>query len=367
MKVTQRVRYGSRGQGSLIKFAGSAMWFSYYFHAGTEHCESTKQSDLKLARRVHKRILDELAAHRGGHKKFLAPMDSRLTTGQLLDALDADCKLRKKDSPSFRSRVKPIREHFGAWRAVDVTDEAIDVYIESRLEAEMSPATVNRETQLLGQAFRLAFGRKRLASMPNVRHLKETNVRQGFFERDEFERLVAALPAYLQDVARFAYLCGWRRGEILSLKWTDVDRPGRVIRLRPEESKNGHGRTVTIDGDLAALMERRYQARLLEGVRVADLVFHNEGAAIVDFRKAWASACVAAGLYYVDGKRKVPEKLFHDLRRTAVRDMVRAGVPERVAMNISGHLSRNVFDRYNIVSETDLRDAMQKRQAYARA
>ena len=140
-----------------------------------------------------------------------------------------------------------------------------------------------------------------------------------------------------------------------------------MIRLRPEESKNGRGRVVTVDGDLGALMERRYQARLLEGVRVADLVFHNEGQPIVDFRKAWSSACIAAGLYYMDGEKKVPEKLFHDLRRTAVRDMIRAGVPERVAMEISGHRTRSVFDRYNIVSETDLRTAMQKRQAYAQS
>jgi integrase len=190
--------------------------------------------------------------------------------------------------------------------------------------------------------------------VPKFPSLPEHNTRQGFFERDEFEALVVHLPPYLQDLARFGYLTGWRKGEITSLTWADVDYRGRVIRLRPEASKSGQGRLLGLEGELWQLIERRWAARHM-GERLIPWMFHRNGVRIGNFRKAWGSACKRAGM---------AGKLFHDLRRTAVRNMVRAGVRERVAMAISGHRTRSVFDRYNIVSDADLRDAIVKTVAY---
>jgi len=141
--------------------------------------------------------------------------------------------------------------------------------------------------------------------------LTENNTRQGFFERPDLEAVVPALPAYLQDFTRFAYLTGWRKGKIISLTWTDVDRDTGAIRLRAEAAKTGRGRTVVLEGDLAALIERRYAARLFDQdgkIRLADLMFQRDGEPVGDFRKARAAACQAAG---------VPDKLFHDLRMAA--------------------------------------------------
>ncbi|MGQ0722179.1 MAG: tyrosine-type recombinase/integrase [Candidatus Eiseniibacteriota bacterium] len=155
--------------------------------------------------------------------------------------------------------------------------------------------------------------------------MRENNARQGFFEPPEFEAVVAALPAYLKDFTRFAYLIGWRKGEIISLRWSDVDRDARAIRLRPEASKNGKGRVVPLDRDLGALIERRWQARRIDRageVHMTDLVFHRDGEPVGDFRKAWTTACLEAGLYHVvkddaGDEQKVPDKFFDDLRRTA--------------------------------------------------
>ena len=359
MRVIEKVRVGKRGDGTLIRVEGQPNWFSLICVRGKQHEISTGTPDLKLAKRFHRQKLDELAADRQGLKQFTTPQHRQLQFGSLLDDLVSDYRVRRvKSLGSALSHIKPVRDQFGDWRALDINFRAIEAYITRRREEKKSNATINRELELLRRALRLAHDRQMLPSVPKVRALTENNTRQGFFERIDLEAVVAALPDYLRDFTRFAYLTGWRKGEIISLKWTDVDRDTGSIRLRPEAAKTGRGRTVMLEGDLTELIDRRCEARLFEkdgNVRVAALVFHRDSLPVGDFRKAWATACEAAG---------VPDKLFHDLRRTAARNMVRAGVPERVAMAVTGHLTRSMFDRYNIVSEDDLRMAAQKTTMY---
>jgi len=357
----------TRGEGRIFQRHGSTSWWCAYYLRGKEYRESTGETDEKKAHKVLARRLKEVHADQIGAKPFVGPQQERTNVSELLDALEADYKLRGKHSPQFKAHLKHIRDYFGNWRAVEVTAEAVDRFIGELLEGVpesadgetrcKAPATINRSTQLLAQAYKLAIERRHLSSAPRIRHLSERgNARQGFFTDLEFRAVIDNLPEHARDFAWFGYLTGWRKGEIASLRWEDVD--GDVIRLRAEHSKNGESRTVTLDGPLADLMDRRKASRQVKTantVNSAAFVFHHNGNPIVDFRKAWATACKMANLQ---------GKLFHDLRRTAVRNMVRAGVPERVAMSISGHKTRSIFDRYNIVSERDLRDAMQRTQAY---
>jgi integrase len=370
MKIVERVRIGGRGAGSLFRQAGSSSWFSSFSRNGVEHVESCRTPDLKKAKKIHKSRLDKLASERQGHETFLTPGDKKVTVGQLLDALETDYRLRQvKSLPQCLSHLKRVREYFGVWRAIELSDDAVDTYIQKRVDAGSPPATINREAQLLGQAYTLAMRSKppRVTTKPNIRRLSEKgNVRKEFFEPAEFAAVVDALPEYLQDMARFAYLTGWRRGDMLGLKWSAVDMERGVIRLFQGETKNDEGRTLAIAGPLAEIMDRRESARLVERKDgepvVADLVFHHRGRRIVDYRRAWATACKAAGFVYrvvneKTGRRELGRRM-HDLRRTAARDRVDDGTPERVVMAMTGHKTRAMFDRYSIASTKDIEAAL---------
>lgn len=282
------------------------------------------------------------------------------------------------------SNVKPIRERFGTWRAVEVTSEAIGKYIETLREDGYSNATVNRRTQLLGQAFKVAMRNKQLSVAPFIPRLSEIgNERQGFFEMEDFEAVVAKLPEYLQDFCRFGFNVGWRKGSIKSLRWANVGDD--VIYLPAQHSKTRKPETMPLEGELHDIIERRRKAAVIQEEnkepRFAEFVFHHNGEPIRDFRRAWASACVAAGVGKLicpkcgsEGAahkcksckvdRRYSGKIFHDFRRTAARNMIEADVPQAVAMKITGHKTDAMFRRYAIVNEEQKRNALRKTQEY---
>ena len=373
-----------RGQGRIFTRRGSSSLWCAYFLRGEEFRESTKTSDQEKAERYLERRLKEVGADQIGAAPFIGPKQERIKINTLLDALVDDYKLRRLDNPQFRSHLKHVQDYFGRWRAVELTAEAIDKYIAAKLEAGYKPATINRSTQLLSQAFSLAIERCHLSKAPPIRHLSEKgNERQGFFADANFAAITERLPPYLRDFARFGYLTGWRKGEVASLRWEDID--GEVIRLRGVASKNEDARLI-LGGELAQLIERRNAYRKVttkNGVQLSAYVFHRNGRPVGDFKKAWRSACVSVGLgrfvckqckKVLEGTRckecqidgKYVGRLYHDFRRTAARNMVRAGVPEKVAMAVTGHKTRSMFDRYNIVNEEDLRNAMDLTQDYLR-
>ncbi len=334
-----------RGQGRIYR-RGRIYWIAYY-HRGVQMRESSESERENDARKLLRERL-----RTAGTPHFVGPRAERVTFETLSELYLTDYRVNGKRSLRDAERnVRHLGDVFQNDRALDITPDRIGRYTTSRLAAKVKPASVNRELAALRRMFSLACKAGMLATKPHVTMLAEDNAREGFLEPGDFAAVQAHLPPYLADAAAFAYLSGWRKGEIRSLTWADVDLVAGVIRLRAAHSKNKRPRTLVLRGELGAVIERRTAARRLE----CPHVFHRNGKPLGNFRKAWSAACEAAG---------IGGRLFHDLRRSAVRNLVRAGTPERVAMAISGHKTRSVFDRYNIVSEDDLAAAMERTHAY---
>jgi integrase len=238
-------------------------------------------------------------------------------------------------------------------------------------------ATINRELSALKRMLKLGAEHEppKVKRIPKIPMLDENNVRKGYFEHGQFLSLRKALPEYIRGFVTFAYNIGWRDREISTLKWKQVDINQGIVRLEPGETKNDEGRTVYLDDELKQVFNRQWENRKKSG-KVAPYVFLNAKGTdrIRDFRKTWNKACRDTGLgygyriskKYVDQwQGKLPAgPILHDFRRTAVRNMVRSGIPERVAMMISGHKTRSVFERYNIGNDQDLKLAAQMQATY---
>jgi integrase len=207
----------------------------------------------------------------------------------------------------------------------------VSAYVRERQQENAANGSINRELAALKRAFTLATRAGKINSAPYIRLLEENNSRRGFLDHGGFLALRDGLPTYIKDPVTFLYLSGWRVSEMRTLEWRDVDFLGREVRLRLEVSKNKNGRVLPVRGELLEIMERAKEARRPDCL----FVFLEADEPIGDFRKAWKTACKRAKLTGI---------IVHDLRRTSVRNMVRAGIPERVAMELSGHKTRRVFD-----------------------
>jgi hypothetical protein len=203
--------------------------------------------------------------------------------------------------------------------------------------------------------------------MPGIRLIVSyADLNHGHFgcSHPDFLALQGKLPRHLKDPAGFLYYSGWRVREMRKIQWKHLDPSGKSLRLPPELSKNKKGRLLPLTGELAAIIKRAKARRRLD----CSSIFHHNVKPIGSFRKAWKTACVAAGLgrFIEDekGKKKYEGLIVHDLRRSCVRHLIQAGVGEKLAMQLTGHKTRSVFDRYNIVSDADLQEASERQQAY---
>jgi len=278
-----------------------------------------------------------------------------------------------------------LSEFFARRRASEITSDHLQKYVNARRTEGAEPATINRELSLLRRAFHL--GRRqtppKVTVVPFFPMLREAEPRKGFLKPSEYDALARACGEtglWLRAIFEIAVSFGFRRGELVGtngLKVEQIDFVGNVIRL--EVTKNGDPREIYMTETVRSLL-----MQCVVGKNSTDYVFSRpNGEPVISFRRSWEAACISAGVgelrcrdcdEIVDDDRhcgvcgrdfgadevRYQGLLVHDLRRTAVRTLVRAGVPDTVCQVISGHRSRSVWDRYNITSQSDLRDAARK-------
>jgi len=333
----------------MVYKRGRIYWIKYYRN-GKPYYESTRSTKEADAKRLMKKREGEIS-----EGKLPGVYFDKVRFDELAEDLLNDYRINGKSTLDNVQRVVGLHlePFFGGYRVTNITTALVRKYIAQRLEAGAANATINRELAALKRAFNLASQctPPKVPQVPHIPMLKENNTRKGFLEHDQFVALRAALPEHLQGLVTFGYQTGWRLGEITGLTWDRVDMAQGIVRLEAGETKNDEARTVYLDVELKAALRNQVANRRIG----CPYVFHREGKRIHRFDRAWTTALKAA---------RLKGTIFHDLRRTAVRNMVRAGIPERVAMMISGHKTRSVFDRYNIVSADDLRLAAQKLTAY---
>ncbi|HKV80012.1 MAG TPA: site-specific integrase [Candidatus Sulfotelmatobacter sp.] len=367
-------RSRANGEGGLLRVAGSRFWYAQYYQDGRQIRVSTRTDNKQEALATLRKLM-------GDRDNGLAPVTDmrRLRYADLRQALidsyvaQGNKSLKSKaDGSESIAGLTALDDFFGfksemsdgkqvvTERGVSVaqiTTDAARRFVRKRRGDGTGNAAINRSLAALRRMLKIAKRDKKIHDVPYIEFQKEPSARKGFLERSDFDRLIKVLPTHLRPLVTFLYWCGCRIGETLQIEWSQVNLDLRQIQLEPEQTKTDEARVLPLPSVLVDMLRESEPTDGDAGRRVFDGT---------NLRKEWMKACAACGLgetTEVEGRPYDPiysGLTLHDLRRSAVRNLRKAGVSEREAMKISGHKTRSVFDRYNIVSTEDVMDAMRK-------
>ena len=354
----------AKGEGGLFRVKGTKNWKCQYYDANGRQIRVTTGTPIK------QEALAFLRRLMGDNDKGMVSITElkKITYGDLRAALISNYQ-EKGNSSLIQNDggdesivgLKALDEffNFSADNPGDpftkITTDRARQFAKQRMKEGVSTATVNRSLACLRRMLAIAHEESKIQHVPKIRFLKEPPARKGFLTEERFEALLNVLPTHLRPLILFLYWCGVRLGEAQQIEWSQVNLDARIIRLEEDQTKNETARIVPLPPVL---------------VNVLSAVEPKSGRVFDDtnLRVEWSKACELVG----EGKRvkevskggniwyRYDGLIVHDLRRSAVRNLINSGVPENVAMKISGHKTRAVFDRYHIVSTDDVTDAMQR-------
>jgi len=363
-KADKKPTRRAKGEGHLFRPAGCSIWYAQFYNADGKQIRETtgtriKQEAIVIMRRKMGRSEQGLMSDVQLKKVRYADLRAGLIANY-----------QEKQNRTLYT-TKDGEETIGGLRALDtflgftennpgpsVLDINTDTgrrFAKKQLDAGFSTATINRSLACLRRMLRIAHEDGKIQSVPVIRLQKEPPARKGFLTPDKFEELSAVLPESLRPLVLFLYWCGVRLGEARAIEWPQVDLKARLIRLESDQTKNAQARIVPLPAILVDILSKVETK--------TGRVFDDS-----NLRLEWARACTAVGLGKMEDReseegnawKQYSGLIVHDLRRSAIRNLVNAGIPERVAMGISGHKTRSVFDRYHIVSTEDVQAAMSR-------
>src|ERR1700731_1877849 len=358
-----------RGEGGLIKIQGCRWWYAQFYRQGRQIRVSTKTEVKEEAKKTLRRLMGDAERGITPENELRKVRYSDLRAALLQNYVERGNKSLQTmaDGSETVWGLKPLDDFFEykpskngepekpGLPMTQITTDAAREFARKRWDEGLSNDTVNGSLRLLRRMLNIAREDNKIQVVPKIRLLKNSPARKGFLAQEQFDSLLSFLPLKLKPLVTFLYYCGVRLGEALEIEWRQVDLKAALIRLEEDQTKNSEARTIPLPDVLVEMLK---QIKPKE-----DKVFDG-----TNLRKEWCKACVAAGLgtlTKVEGKAdpRYTGLIIHDFRRSAIKNLMKAGVNEKVAMKISGHKTRAVFDRYHIVDTEDVVDAMRRVQA----
>lgn len=353
----------TKGMGSLIKLSNSPNWHARFYDGNGRKVSMTTNTSVKAEAEAFLR--KQLSSVRDSGQTPLNEIRkiryADLRAGLLASYTERGNKslLSRANGEETVMGLQQLDDFFGYGEnhpgpsVLNIGTDTARAFVRKRQGEGAGNAVINRSLACLRRMLRVAFDENKIPSMPKIHLLKEPPARRGFVELHSFECLVRMLPTHLRAYVTFLYHCGGRSGEAKLIEWTQVDLAKRLIRLEDDQTKTDVAREVPLPAQLVMTLS---EIEPKQG-RVFDTT---------NLRKEWMKACATCklgSLIEVEGKKYDPRYKglnLHDLRRSAARNLLLAGVPETVIMKIGGWKTRSVFDRYAVSSTADLTAAMQK-------